>query len=342
MRIINFFLISFFFFGTSLGATTPGENQSSDGGFVFFSRPDPIGTPTLVKAGMVFLDVKKIDDVEQNFDADIFMTVGWFDPRLADKTASGVRFFRMNDIWQPHVTIYNPRKLDKQMDDVFIVDPQGNVQYQQRFIGKLSSPLNLKDFPFDRQTLPVTLLSIRYGPEEIDLQVDEKRFTMQKGTSVVGWSVKLDKPRVGSEYFDVQDRYLSRIDFNLAAQRHTRHYLLKIIFPMLLIIFMAWAVFWIDPSMIGTQIGVATASVFSLILFHFRVGQLLPKVSYLTRLDKAVLGATLVVFFALAITIITSRLAKSGKEELGRKFDRWSRWIYLGLVVFLALYSFVF
>jgi hypothetical protein len=219
LRIINFFLILLFFIGTSFGAETPGDNQSSDHGFTFFSRPNPAGTPTPVKAGIVFLDVKKIDDVEQNFDADIFMSVDWFDPRLADKTAPGVRFFGMNDIWQPHVTIFNPRKLDKQLDDVFTVDPRGNVQYRQRFIGKLSSPLDLKNFPADQQTLPVILFSMRYGPEEIDLQVDKKRFTIRKSTSVVGWSIKLDKPRVGSEYFDVQDRYLSHIDFNLTAKR---------------------------------------------------------------------------------------------------------------------------
>jgi len=55
--------------------------------------------------------------------------------------------------------------------------------------------------------------------------------------------------------------------------------------PLALIVLMAWSVFWIDPALLPTQIGVSTASVFSLIAFRFGTRDLLPPVHYMTRGD---------------------------------------------------------
>ena len=152
--------------------------------------------------------------------------------------------------------------------------------------------------------------------------------------------MKVKPPKVTSEYLASQKRSLARIDFKISARRHIGFYLVNIIFPLVLIVFMAWTVFWIDPSLAGTQIGVSTASVFSLLLYQSRLAQLLPRISYLTRLDIFVLGTTLLVFMALGETVLTSRLAKTGKEVLGRRIDSRARWIYLVLFSLIIVYCF--
>jgi len=107
--------------------------------------------------------------------------------------------------------------------------------------------------------------------------------------------------------------------------------------PLALIMFMAWTVFWIDPNFLPSQVGVATASVFSLIAYRTALRLSLPKVSYMTRADIFILGATLLVFGALAMAIATGRLAKSGREEVALRVDRWGRWVYLGLLAVLVV-----
>ncbi|TDI46197.1 MAG: hypothetical protein E2P02_05630 [Acidobacteria bacterium] len=91
----------------------------------------------------------------------------------------------------------------------------------------------------------------------------------------------------------------------------------------------AWSVFWIDPSLLPSQLAVSTAAVFALIAFRLSIGDLLPPVPYMTRGDVFVLGCTLLVFSAFGEAVVTGRLAKGGRENLARKLDRWSRWLYL-------------
>jgi hypothetical protein len=53
------------------------------------------------------------------------------------------------------------------------VDAKGNVQYLQRYLGELSTPLLHKDFPLDSQRLHILIGSLRYGPQELELVVDQ-------------------------------------------------------------------------------------------------------------------------------------------------------------------------
>ena len=70
---------------------------------------------------------------------------------------------------------------------------------------------------------------------------------------------------------------------------------------------MSWAVFWINPRYLPAQVGVSTSAVLTLIAFQFSLGYLLPKVSYLTRADRFVMG--------FGITGV-SRLRRSAVDRL--------------------------
>jgi len=118
------------------------------------------------------------------------------------------------------------------------------------------------------------------------------------------------------------------------------YYVWKIIFPLVLIVFMSWTVFWINPENAGAQIGLATSSMLTLIAYRFILGNLLPRVSYLTELDYFTLGATILVFLALVEVVLTSGLAQAGKHEAARRIDVGARVMFpvsfalLVLVVF--------
>jgi hypothetical protein len=103
---------------------------------------------------------------------------------------------------------------------------------------------------------------------------------------------------------------------------------------------MSWAVFWIDPKQVGPQIGVATTSLLTLIAYRFLLGGIVPRVSYLTRLDIFILGSTILVFLALVEAVVTGQLGSRDKERLALRIDRWSRLAFL--VVFLGVIAFAF
>jgi len=48
------------------------------------TRPDPVGTPTVVGLAIFFQDVAQLNDVDQTLDADVYVVESWRDRRLAD------------------------------------------------------------------------------------------------------------------------------------------------------------------------------------------------------------------------------------------------------------------
>ena len=103
---------------------------------------------------------------------------------------------------------------------------------------------------------------------------------------------------------------------------------------------MSWLVFWIDPKESGSQISVAITAMLTLIAYRFSIGALVPKVSYLTRLDYFILGSTLMVFLSLLLVVITSNLAKSNQTQLALRIDRWSRIIFPSMLIFVTFFAF--
>ena len=330
---------------TILTGTSAYAGSCEIPGDITISRPDPDNTPTIVAVGVYLIDVSGIDDVKQTFTADVYGTMSWHDARLSDKALGSSLegcSIELNEIWHPQINIINQRTFPRFYEDTVKIDNEGNVIYRKRFIGEFSSPVDLKDFPFDSQGLNVSLTSFRYGPDEVSFSVDRQRTGRLEGFSITEWSVDLGEPRISSVHIAPQDRDLSRIDFSLIAKRHAGFYLWKVLLPLALIVLMAWTVFWIDPNEVGAQIAISTASVLTLIAFQISFGYLLPRVSYFTRADMFTFGSTILVFYALAEGILTTRLAKAGRQRISLLIDRISRLGYLALLgglIFFTLFG---
>lgn len=344
LGIIFTFLFLSTFTVETFAASFQEEEASTIRRVAGISRPDPEGVPTKVTVGIYVIDLMAVDDLRQSFTADFFAIVSWKDPRLtldSEDKQGAPRIFQMDEIWHPQLMIINERDLDIDYDDIFRVDSEGHVDYVQRFQGELTTHLALQDFPFDSQILRIKMASIRYTPEEVELVMDAKRSGSRGTFSIPGWTVANTEVQVTTEYIEVQDRHLARIDFVVEAKRHTGYYIIKALLPLLLIIFMAWAVFFIPPTSLGPQIGVPTSSIFALFLFMHRISSLLPRISYLTRMDRFILGSITLVFLTLGESILTSVLALHDKENLAKKIDRYARFAYLGVILIVFLYAFI-
>ena len=182
---------------------------------------------------------------------------------------------------------------------------------------------------------------MRYGPDEVELhrRIREATGRMDR-FSVAGWNVDIGDVQISQIDRERRDS-LVRFTQRLVARRLSIFFVMKVVLPLCLIVFMAWVVFWIDPSDIGPQFGVATASVLTMIAFQFSLTRMLPPVSYLTRLDLFLLGATVLVFLALGEAAVSSRMARGGRTESARRLDLWSRWVYAALFAVLVTFTLV-
>ncbi len=107
-----------------------------------------------------------------------------------------------------------------------------------------------------------------------------------------------------------------------------QNYILKVIFPLVLIVMMSWAGFWIDPVNANSQISVAVTSMLTLIAYRFTVDTQLPRLPYMTRLDVLFLVSTLLVFFSLIEVLVTTILDNNGQTQLAKTVDRYCRVIF--------------
>lgn len=298
-------------------------------------RPDPDGTPTRVAVGIFLNELRGIDAAAQSFAADAYVVLTWDDPRLAALAGCTLP---LNAIWNPLVVIRNAWRIEPSTAGSVEIDSAGGARVDRRFRGEFFWPLHLHDYPFDRHSLGIEVLSTRYGPDEVAFAVDERRTGGAQNLSLAEWSVASGEAEVAPYFVTPAERFLSRTVFRLEVERQKGFYLWKVLFPLGLIVFMSWTVFWIDPSDLAPQLAVATSAVLTLIAFQFSLGYLLPKLSYLTRADRFLLGAMLLVFLALGEAVLTSLLAGRGNAALAIRVDRVMRWLFpLGFLAVIAV-----
>ena len=124
--------------------------------------------------------------------------------------------------------------------------------------------------------------------------------------------------------------------------RQATYYILKVIIPLCLIVIMSWLPRWIDPEQIGTNIGVSTSAFLTLVAYLFAITVLLPRVSYITRMDRFILLSTLTVFAGLIQTVFNTVLIRGKRLQRAERIDRWSRFVYPILLALVLGYSFLF
>ena len=307
------------------------------------TRPDPTGQPTEVTVGVYLVDLQAIKDSEQSFLADIFFTASWSDPRLVSGedagSLAGCRL-DLNAVWNPLLIIVNERSVRRLLDEAVTVEADGTIEYQQRLQGEFTTPLKLQDFPFDEHELSFELVSRGFFPEEV-------RFIPLKGgdllaeLTITDWQVGKGYAVVEGRYIEARDWTIAGVNFRVPVKRRVGFYAMKTFLPLTLIVCMSWAVFWIKPGLLPPQIGVSTSAILTLIAFQFSLGYMLPRLSYLTRADRFLIGSTLLVFLAFGEALRTSYLANRDQEERALRIDRISRILFPSLFVLLLIVSFV-
>jgi hypothetical protein len=271
------------------------------------------------------IDLMEINDVNQTLTGDFGVILSWVDPRLGQLEGFEVP---VADIWSPGLVFLNSgRKFTSRPKEVGI-GPGGQVKYIQRCSGTFATYHHLSDFPFNKQTFRISLVSLEWSEKDVQLVVDEKVTGQMKQLNISDWTIKGVEGTIGRQFYAVYDKFISRYDFNISAERIKAYYLWKVILPLCLIVAMSWCVFWINPALYGPQIGLSTTSMLTLIAFIFATTNMVPRLGYLTLLDRFIVGSTVLVFLALLESLTTIYLVSKEKKELAMRIDNMSRFVF--------------
>ncbi len=322
---------------SALPASAQDNGQRCElGGYDPDLRPDPDGVATTVGITLFVVDIEQVDDVDQSFRADLFTVFRWTDPRLAASVrASGRENCRFSPeaVWTPQIVLFNRRDTAYQAPPRLVTDHDGNVEFIHHVQGTFRSPFDLREFPRDIQHLPLTFVSTEYGPEQLNLVVDQTTPVHAETMAVSGWSIVEETREFGVFRTEGTSatggaEQFAQFDYRFHVRRELGYYVFRVIVPLTFIVLMSWAVFWIDPDMAGVQMGLAATSILTLIAFLFSLNAILPRLPYLTRMDVFLFASLAIVFFAFAEAVATAVLTKADRDKLALRIDRAARWVF--------------
>lgn len=293
------------------------------------TRPNSVDEPTHVEFGLYLIDVDSIDAADQGFNANFVVVMRWKDERLKDPTRRR-RKMSVEDVWTPDLLITNMQNARTDLPEIVEVHSDGTVHYRQRYYGHFSEPMQLQKFPFDKHTLRLHFVLPGYQEDKVIFHNDHfKNVTgISKQITTAEWDI--EGWRAYPKAYEVKEFLpsISGFIFELDVSRRYGYYLLKVLLPLSLIVFMSWMVFWINPTRLEAQIALSSTSMLTLIAYRFILEVLIPRVSYLTLMDSFLLGATLLVFAALLEVTVVSYLVYKDHLEIARKLDKISRRLF--------------
>ena len=309
-------------------------------------RPTVWGEPTEVQIEIYVIDVDEVNSADQSFAASVYFQAQWKSPSLRHP-GPGPRHRGLSDVWNPRLTIVGQQMQWKSYPESVEIEPDGTVIYRQKLWGRFSQPLELQDFPFDRQELSVHIAAAGLREDAVKVVPLLSESTQEEASNiankfslpdfdVVSWQAQ------PQPYYPAERQVgVAGYEMRIKISRQPTYYILKVIIPLCLIVIMSWLPRWIDPEQTGTNIGISTSAFLTLVAYLFAITVLLPRVSYVTRMDRFILLSTLTVFAGLLQTVFNTVLLRHERQKLTERIDRWSRIVYPILLAQVIFVSFI-
>jgi hypothetical protein len=293
---------------------------------------------TAVAINLFISDILSIDEKEETFEVDGFLSAEWVDGRLAfDKEEFGYpwKTYRNErvikkleeDIWWPDLYLVYA-KGDRRIINSFIeVYPDGLVHYEEKFVATIKRPFLLESFPFDNHTLDLTISTFSYTDYEVVFTSEYELEPFEWETNE--WRIT----DTGTITVDTINGY-PYASYTLGIRRLPWFYISKFVLPLVLIITISWAVFWMDYDSvsIADRVEISLTSVLTVVAFDFVSSEFLPKLSYFTTLDLIMIISYVILSLTILETLLSYILTKRGASIKSQKLDLISR------IAFPAIY----
>ena len=248
--------------------------------------------PVEVAAGFFLANLSAAAERSETFEADLYLSFRWHDPRLAFAGTEPKRFLedaaaeQLKEMWWPQLEFINtgePEVANRALD----ISPDGFVQYKLSVTATFRSDLDLRRFPFDRETLEVRIQSFIWNQDQMVFVPDSARVGFNPRSTIEELTVK----RVSTE---IRQRELagwtpvesySEFVALIEVQRRAAFYLWTVFTPVMLIFLISCTIFAVPIESFNDRIGISLTALLACIAMQFTVSFHLPQISYLTVLD---------------------------------------------------------
>ena len=305
--------------------------------------------PITVRAGFMLYDINEIEETTETFEFEGALLLSWDDPRQAfDPAVEGVgervykgeyQFSELFDGWWPQVVLANQSgSLDRQ-GVVLRIEPDGTVWYVEELDAIAESPMDLRFFPFDRQSLEIHFKFLGYGLDEVRFEpvADYSSLLPQRGNAIgnAEWRIGDFAVTAGEDLSAIAGPQAvgqgSTLRVDVRAARNPAYLLRTVVLPLALIVMLSWSIFWLDRESLGNRMDISFIALLTVVAFQTIVDQALPAIPGFTLMAGFIMLNYLLLAATIVVNLRVDHLDRSDRRSAGDALDLRCRWLFPAL-----------
>lgn len=211
-----------------------------------------------------------------------------------------------------------------------IMDTKSEKFY--RIQAGFTSPVDLKEFPFDSQKMQIVIEDkenpiemINYVPDDSQSGLDEAIFFT--GWKILGWNSNTTK-----HYYKPYDETYSTYTLNIDISRIKFNAFFKTFLPIFFIMLITIFTFVIDPDKIMNRLTIAGSSLVASVMFHISISNQIPPVGYMTMADKFMILTYMILLVTFIINITLLEMQELKKTHLVERVNKITEYNMLWIV----------
>lgn len=248
------------------------------------------------------LNIMEVDTLKESFTADVFYQARWREPKLdGNKGSDNIDW---TTYWNPKVFLSNAiAQKDHATWFVLQSDETGEtyIVEKNRMVATFTESMELALFPFDIQDLNIfittTLSEAEVGFHEDDREISSvhiETFAKKQEWKIyefVHFTPKVLTQEYANNKFKKPGMYVF-----CSAARKPGFFMWNVIVLMCIISSLALATFAVARSKIENRLQLSIMLVLVTVTFKFVTNQVIPKISYMTHLDRYIIGSTIFLY----------------------------------------------
>lgn len=296
---------------------------------------------TTVECQLAIDSFDSVNEVDMDFTVSIMLHLNWNDTRFITWTSGYDDTFvlefdskRLDNIWTPD--LFFPNEKSAFIHKVFMpnkmlrVYTNGKITYTVRLSLTLSCPMDLRNYPFDKQVCRIEMESFSYNEDNIILEwVGTDRPDLANMTQMPEGAVPVEiSDNIEMNQFRVvEKRTLKTLNERRGAGNHSLlqaefhlvrdigYYLVQMYIPSMLIVMLSWISFWLNVNAVPGRISLGVLTVLTMTQQSSTVNATLPRVSYTKAIDIWMSMCLVFVFAALIEFAVANVLARKDTNK---------------------------
>ena len=254
----------------------------------------------------------------------------------------------------------NKELLANPVFEIIIDDNLVRTLRSEKGVGFFRQSFDFRSFPFDRQKLIIRIKtgvgnyptsnlednkeigSLTLISPESGVFLNLEKFLDPKINKLKAWDIPKNGITVISknlsenryDIFTEKTEFVTEnvLDIEITIERNFQHYLWKIMLPVFLILCVAWYVLWIPTEKYEARLNTSIIALLALIAYNFVFQDDIPKLEYLTDMDKFILLSYIFCCIPVFLSIAFSKFISKNQNKvmkINKIIKIWGGAIYL-------------